>query len=408
MRILESVNDLVDLTPNPAHKDKQKFKALLQDEAAGPLEIWTDGAKKANTQLGTGIRLIRQDTQEHLMDLAWKVTGIQGVMGAEIAPLAKILKWAHPALQLTMHTDSQATIDAWNKLKRQAYTERALAKHPERNALLLIKNQLEAKPHLAHLIQLRKVTSHVGVLGNEAADLLATLGASGTHAAYVTLKESTEYIALDETAQPILGDIRKRAKQQNRQKHRDRWVAGHGPQSVGAKELSARNTPHIPGPRRTILSNRKYTREINSIMLKQHEWNYGAASQIPTEKRCKLCEQHYSSASHRMFQCIGPVTDMLLAMLKHKWREPCPIAAQMPGWLRKHVDQLNGTRTGAALRTTISHRDPAHPHTGVSRKDVSNKMAAFTTDQQQKLLRFLKTSLHDKQQTCHDWKLLPL
>ena len=358
VRILERLREQVDLDPNPANEDKKHLRSIVQSRKAPALEIWTDGTKKQTGQLGAGIRVHNAHTGEHMLDVAWHLTGITGVLGAELAPLAKIVAWAHPALQMKMHTDSQATIDAWRRLCTNGYTERELAKHPERNAINMIAEGLRQKPTLVTTITLHKVTSHIGVPGNEAADLLATLGASGERAAHVSLRESVDYIVLDAQNRTCLGDIRRQAKKRNKLEHRDRWAASTGPQGLSVNALKAAGSAHITGPQRTILSHRKYTREINSLLLNQHKWQYGAGKPPERNKLCKLCEASYSSAAHRIFTCMGPITTMTMAMLKHRWHAHFEGVAELPPWLRRLTNhtgaKLGWSRIGAHLLHTAT------------------------------------------------------
>lgn len=190
VRVLESVDDVVDLAPNEARLDKQRLRNLLKNPTTNQVTAWTDGANKRDNTLGSGIHIPATEQGGKYLDLAWRPSGVYGVLGGEMAPFAKMAEWAHATLRLTINTDSQAMIDAWNKLKTSGYSDRELQKHPERNAISMLQHALATKPHLATNVQLNKVRSHTGIPGNEKADLLASLGAEGRAAAHVRLRES--------------------------------------------------------------------------------------------------------------------------------------------------------------------------------------------------------------------------
>ena len=266
-------------------------------------------------------------------------------MGAELMPLAKLAKWAIEGTCIQLYTDSQATMDAWNRLRANSYTDRALWKHPERNALRSIRASLALKPGLAHTITLHKVTSHTGNLGNEKADLLATLGSEGRCAAHVRVRESAAYVLSGEGSSILLGDVRKFAKRKCQHEHLEKWAASQGPQGLSAQIITTTNTNRKSGALRQILSSKKYTRETNSIILQQHKWTYGLNSDYapPQEYACPLCGAQYGSAAHRLHECMGRVSEVLLAKLKHKWTGGDTYTSSfLSKWVEDIVDDEDG------------------------------------------------------------------
>ena len=126
IRVLENIEEAeIDITGNPAYNAKQQLKTLLREETGEHIEAWTDGSKKGandTARFGCGIHV---ETQTHgNWDLACKITGVGSVLGAELTPIIKLLKWCNPCTTLTIHTDSQAAIDVWRRMQSTGYSDR--------------------------------------------------------------------------------------------------------------------------------------------------------------------------------------------------------------------------------------------------------------------------------------------
>ena len=338
LRIVEAIGDEIDLQPNPALQDKRTLKAKLQDPLTEQITAWTDGARKPDGTLGVGIHIPGWGPEDSDLDLAWRPYGVSGVLGAELTPLTKILEWAHADLRVTIHIDSQAAIDTWNIIKHHPYTDREIAKHPECNAILSLNQSLQTKPKLRHNVALIKVISHIGISGNEKADLLATLGAEGQATTHVKIRERLAFTVVDPQGQILRGNLRKIAKNEDQRHHKEKWARNQGPQGDIARTLAETKRQHRHKHQRLHLSHKKYTREINSIRLQQHKWQYGELAQAKPEHTCKLCRKAYSSAAHRLHECLGTnTTHMMLAMLKQKWNHAIVTRRIPPKCLKQEI-----------------------------------------------------------------------
>ena len=99
---LDSKGDTIDVGTSQAAKDKSQLKQWLRDPAIRDIHITTDGARVQHDQngkhLGSGIyaRVTLPTGEQSSLTLAWYVTGITDIMGAELAPIAKVLQWSEP------------------------------------------------------------------------------------------------------------------------------------------------------------------------------------------------------------------------------------------------------------------------------------------------------------------------
>ena len=319
----------VTYEPNLAILDKRKFKTILKSKNVHTIELWTDGARNAATcidgisipkQMGSGlhIRINNDEGTEQFLDLAWAVTGVSDILGAEMVPLAKLLQWSEPAKKIIFYTDSAGTIQVFHKATSFQYNDRELVNHPERNAIYTIVRTLKQHPEKATQIRMVKVTSHTGDAGNEAADILAGLGARRTHAAHVHIKESLPFILEDPNGNTVYGRIRKFFKWLAIRKQNARWAASPV-QGLFAVDRIKEQRKRKPGPIREITADQRLTRENNSLQLSQNKWPYGIGQDTSDKWKCQLCGAQFSSAAHKIHECVGKAKDMVMATLKAKW-----------------------------------------------------------------------------------------
>ena len=346
VRVLERLDDTeIHFDANEAYAHKSRLKHILSQAGAQTIEAWTDGSKLHIDDQHAYSSGMHVEVEGHpSIDLACRVTGVSSVMGAELAPVAKLLKWCHPANHLKIYTDSQATIDAWTRITTAGYRDRELTNHAERNALCSIIASVAQKQELTRNVSMQKVTSHTGVLNNEKADILAGLGARGQHGIWIHIKSGQRYLLTDAHGAAVMGNLRKSMRQVSQDAHCARWEASEGPQGVFARAIHQHNLRRASGPNRKINSHKKYLREINSIQQQQHKWTYGHQTEARVEHKCKLCGAKYGSAAHRLFECNGRATELVLAKLKYNWtRTPDQQDAQdSPRW-------MNDMRDPAAL-----------------------------------------------------------
>ena len=326
VRVLEQVeDDAIDFGSNPMYQAKQHLKSHLRDGVDRSIVAWTDGSKRTEGETAVyGCGMHVESTAEESWDLACRVTGIGSVLGAELTPLVKLMQWCDPHKQLTIMTDSQATIDVWTRLKWEGYSDRELTNHTERNAICALRAEMRAKPTLVRNTALTKVVSHTGVHNNEKADLLASMGTEGVRAVWLHMGSGQAYQLVDCKGEAIMGNLRKRMRKQDQNGIATQWRASTGPQGDYPRAIHRHNLRRTAGPHRTIMSHKKFLREINSIQQQQHKWRYGKDREAPPEFECPTCGHPYNSAAHRLHDCSCNAKHLILAQLKYKWTKATP------------------------------------------------------------------------------------
>ncbi|HEY9755570.1 MAG TPA: RNase H family protein, partial [Oculatellaceae cyanobacterium] len=314
---------------------------IMQDPTVQHVELWTDGSsktithddedgkrrKKIETRLGSGIRAVKDGDRENYLDLAWRIEGVGSIMGAELAPLAKVLKWAHESKRITVYMDSQAGIDAYQKAAAQQYTEREIVNSKDRNVIYMIRQAILKKPSLANNVRLIKVVSHTGDWGNEAADSLAELGALDDEAtSFHRIREGLEFRLINlETNKPMYGNIRKQLKQIQQAKHCEALQACSA-QGEFARTWAKETTPRKTGAHELMLSNKRQTNMVLAIQQQRAKWKIPAQGNEDSNKYlCKVCKRETSNADHKL-SCMAGVQRMGLAELKLEFarvEKPC-------------------------------------------------------------------------------------
>ena len=209
---------IIDVGTSQAAKDKKQLKTWLRDPVIREIHITTDGARvrqdpspSSTKHLGSGIyaQVTLPTGEQQNLTLAWYVTGVTDIMGAELAPIAKVLQWSEPTKIIHVRTDSQASIDAINKLKSNTYRERDILTHAERNPLRIIHQEFIKFPSKIQNLKLDKAISHIGEDDNEIADIAAGLGARRTHHYHMQLRDQLPYVLVDNHGQIVRGRCRK-------------------------------------------------------------------------------------------------------------------------------------------------------------------------------------------------------
>ncbi|HEY9753709.1 MAG TPA: RNase H family protein [Oculatellaceae cyanobacterium] len=333
--------DIIRPQETQAHSDKRTLRQVMQDPTVQHVELWTDGSsknithddedgkrrKKNETRLGSGIRAVKDGDRENYLDLAWRIEGVGSIMGAELAPLAKVLKWAHESKRITVYMDSQAGIDAYQKAAAQQYTEREIVNSKDRTVLYMIRQAILKKPSLANNVRLIKVVSHTGDWGNEAADSLAELGALDDEAtSFHRIREGLEFRLINlETNKPMYGNIRKQLKQIQQAKHCEALQACSA-QGEFARTWAKETTPRKSGAHELMLSNKRQTNMVFAIQQQRAKWKIPAQGNEDSDKYiCKVCKRETSNADHKL-ACMAGVQRMGLAELKLEFarvEKPC-------------------------------------------------------------------------------------
>ena len=402
IRTLDTVESAeMEIGHNDAYKVKQELKQLLTEEAVCQVAVWTDGTKQADgheSKFGCGIHV--EIEGHHPIDLACRITGVSSVLGAEITPVVKLMKWSDQSKQIVIHTDSQATIDAWKRLTTQGYADRELTNHAERNAIYALQRLIRQKPELTKNIQFKKVVSHTGDVNNECADLLAGLGAAGEHAIWIHLRSGQTFQLVDRQGTALLGNLRKKLRKEDQDRQNEKWRASTGPQGEFARAIKKHGLRRQAGPQRTIMSHKKYLREINSIQQQQHKWEYGSAAEAKPEFMCPACQAPFNSAAHRLYACSENARHLVLARLKHKWtnRQTPPQPGHAPKWVtaltakrtpaHKAAVQLTmGTVWGACRRHAARLRKAPSELTRTEQEQFENEIVVAQASLRTKLLR---------------------